>query len=547
MIIYISSLETLNIIDYFPTIFTKIDRLKYRNNLGDSNLKNKYYTKLEVGEVKVVSCIKKIVKDVKASDNSVISNNGNSIIEYLPKKTFKVLLYASLKQLVNGIISRSTTETIQNMVVKYAKRYIVTNNYNESIDTIDRDSFIKELKRVKMYFENEERLVEFAEKILTSMGISDSQSHHIMSNEREMYDYFIVTKDKTPKELCIEILCKSYMDFTGYYGVLISKDNKIIFDKYQENNEDTKFRVFSLSKPIVGLSIMLLIQMKKLKLTDTLQKFNIDIPFSDKITILHLLQHSSGIYDAVSNIYHEKNPIDLFESLIFQKSSNDKNETKMIDFSIIIDQINKHEINSIKPKNPWTFVRDSNTDYNILGQIINLVSGVRTDEFLRSNIFIPLNMDESGFQIYSEGTESTPYVTKKKIGIKEQQNYYSGNGFISLSLRDYDKFLNRYYSLLSSEMLEIYHKLYYFKSLKFKDYSEQRVLICQGIGDFSYSYINDNDSFEGLSSSFSIRFLDLNLNLIISENYRGDDPVIDDKLENIYDIIDILLYQFNIE
>src|SRR5277367_3161892 len=89
----------------------------------------------------------------------------------------------------------------------------------------------------------------------------------------------------------------------GNYGILISKNNKVIYEKYVNNDKNTRFRVFSCSKPITGMAIMLLVQNKKLKLTDTIDKFCINIPHNDKISIMHLLQHSSGIYDISSELY----------------------------------------------------------------------------------------------------------------------------------------------------------------------------------------------------------------------------------------------------
>ena len=73
------------------------------------------------------------------------------------------------------------------------------------------------------------------------------------------------------------------------YGILISKDNKVIYEKYKNNNKNTRFRIFSCSKPITGLAIVLLAQMGKLKLTDTIDKFCINIPYNNKIIINHLL------------------------------------------------------------------------------------------------------------------------------------------------------------------------------------------------------------------------------------------------------------------
>jgi CubicO group peptidase (beta-lactamase class C family) len=92
------------------------------------------------------------------------------------------------------------------------------------------------------------------------------------------------------------------------YGIIITKNNTIIYEKYIGNIKDTKFRIFSCSKPITALAIFILLQQQKLKITDTIDKFNINIPYSNQITINHLLNHTSGIYDFSSELYFNQNP-----------------------------------------------------------------------------------------------------------------------------------------------------------------------------------------------------------------------------------------------
>ena len=108
------------------------------------------------------------------------------------------------------------------------------------------------------------------------------------------------------------------------YGILISNNDKIIYEKYVGNNKDTRFRIFSCSKPINAMAIFLLAQDNKLKLTDTIDKFSINIPYNDKITINHLLNHSSRIYDFSFELYFNPNPKKMFNEIL------EKNETKFI-------------------------------------------------------------------------------------------------------------------------------------------------------------------------------------------------------------------------
>ena len=313
-------------------------------------------------------------------------------------------------------------------------------------------------------------------------------------------------------------------EIDGYYGILISKNNKIVYEKYKNNTKKTRFRLFSLSKPITALSIMLLIQMKKLKLKDTIDKFYINIPNNNKITILHLLQHTSGIYDFSSELYFKLNLIELFNKIL------DKNKTKFVCFDTCIKEINKNKPQFTPLKNPWSFKIEhyNNTGYDILGYIIYLVSGLRTNDFIKKYIFDKLKMKNSGFQIDENKNESIPYENPKQIGIKEQQNFYCGNAYITCTLRDYNIFLNNYTKLLNINTFKIYRKLYFFEV----DSNGHKIMSHLGGGDFKYAHAKNNENYHKLSVSTMKRYIDKNINIITSENYRGEKQILNN--ENIF-------------
>ena len=131
------------------------------------------------------------------------------------------------------------------------------------------------------------------------------------------------------------------------YGILISVDGKIKYEKYVGNNKNTRFRVFSCSKPITAMAIFLLTQQNKLKLTDTIDKFCINIQNSDKISINHLLNHTSGVYDFSSELYFKLNPKKMFNEIL------EDYETNFIDFETTITEINKNKPYFKPQKDPF--------------------------------------------------------------------------------------------------------------------------------------------------------------------------------------------------
>jgi hypothetical protein len=228
--------------------------------------------------------------------------------------------------------------------------------------------------------------------------------------------------------------------------------------------------------------------------------------------VLHLLQHTSGIYDFTSKLYFELTPRSLFDLVLGW------DKTKYVSFAMCINEINKNTPRFPPLDNPWLFEKCNycNTGYDILGAIIHKVSGITAVDFINNNIFRQLNMNASGFHIDEHPNESIPYETDTEKGIKEQQNFYCGNACISCTLRDYNIFLSEYNKLLSKNMCTLYSELYFFSK---SDKGE--MMFHMGAGDFSHKHARGECEHIALTNSMMIRLLDKDINIIISENYKG--------------------------
>jgi CubicO group peptidase (beta-lactamase class C family) len=169
--------------------------------------------------------------------------------------------------------------------------------------------------------------------------------------------------------------------FSG--NVLIARDDQVLINKsygmanYEHdvpNAPHTKFQIGSMSKPFTAMAIMILQETGLLSVNDPLSKFIPDFPDGDKITIHHLLTHTSGVPALAS--------IPDFEKTI-------KIKTPL-----------KDTIEKLK-KMPMLFVSGdeyqySNSGYLLLGDIIEKTSGKSYGEFLKENIFDPLDMKNTG-------------------------------------------------------------------------------------------------------------------------------------------------------
>jgi CubicO group peptidase (beta-lactamase class C family) len=131
------------------------------------------------------------------------------------------------------------------------------------------------------------------------------------------------------------------------------------------------FELASVSKQFTAMGILILKERGLLAYADPLQKYFPQLPYSD-VRISHLLTHTSGIPDFLN--WQEKD----------------------IDFSRInfnADVINK--LPAIYPKTPFPVGSKftySNTNYILLAAIIEKCAKMSFADFLRTNIFLPLDM-----------------------------------------------------------------------------------------------------------------------------------------------------------
>ena len=162
-------------------------------------------------------------------------------------------------------------------------------------------------------------------------------------------------------------------------SILIAIRGNILFAKGygfadRENNilitPETIFRIGSITKPITAIAIMQLHEKNKLDINDPLNRYLHDFPNGDKITLYHLLTHTSGIpsYD--------------------WRRSEDKPQK----LDVVINWIKELTLQS-KPGEKFMY---SNSGYALLAYIIEKVSGLKYEDYLKENIFIPCGMNKTG-------------------------------------------------------------------------------------------------------------------------------------------------------
>ena len=187
--------KKIHVDDYWDKAYTKTY----------SKLKNDYYDQEELDKDHYKEVRKMMKKDSKGYENVIFDDVDITILNYLPKDTKKVLIYAGFKDLTRNLIRRRKKEPRKNFIYEqFAEWFEVTDDVDEAIDIINIRDFIKQLKKVKWNFGSERELRDFAKMIFLMMGIDDRKNHYIKLRN-DIYDVIINTEGKKPKEIYYDI------------------------------------------------------------------------------------------------------------------------------------------------------------------------------------------------------------------------------------------------------------------------------------------------------------------------------------------------------
>ena len=184
----------------------------------------------------------------------------------------------------------------------------------------------------------------------------------------------------------MEQVIQSYVTSRHFMGsVLVARGADVLLSKGYgsanlewdvPNSPATKFRIGSVTKQFTAAAILLLQERGKLQVEDPVKKYMADAPAAwDKITIYHLLTHTSGIPSFTN--FPEYTKWEPFAATAAEEVARFRD--KPLDFA---------------PGEKWSY---SNSAYVLLGYVIEKISGGSYEKFVRENIFGPLGMRDSGY------------------------------------------------------------------------------------------------------------------------------------------------------
>lgn len=177
----------------------------------NETLPNEYITRADLFE-KGSRGVREYMYDQSKHNSKVVYDDIDQYILLFDPDVYTVIIHAPLDDLVRNIIARKKTSPRgMNVFRQFAKLYTVSDNDHniENISKVNRAEFIRSLKdNFKSEFDNEENLIEFANKIFSDLGITDDMTHWVGLRSIYKYDLIINTQNKNPKDIYEEILNK---------------------------------------------------------------------------------------------------------------------------------------------------------------------------------------------------------------------------------------------------------------------------------------------------------------------------------------------------
>lgn len=212
-------------------------------------------------------------------------------------------------------------------------------------------------------------------------------------------------------------------------------------------SKDDMWRIYSMTKPIVSVGLMMLYEEGKFQLKDPLGKYipgfmdmtvykegDGIVPAENKVRVVDILRHTSGLGygwgggNYVDSVY------------------NSVSKWKMPTTGDFVDWLSEQPL-YYEPGEGWRY----SVSTDVCGRLIEVLSGQPLDVYLKEKILDPLGMDDTVFEVPSEKAQRfvTNYTTEKDgsglkvIDHRSMSNYtkevthFSGGGGMVSTMDDY--------------------------------------------------------------------------------------------------------------
>ncbi len=215
------------------------------------------------------------------------------------------------------------------------------------------------------------------------------------------------TNTKTMKQIDITLNRLVQKDKTPSVQYLLFDQDKIIHQycdgyadvgKQKKADNKTTYNAFSVTKTFTALAILQLAEKGMVDLDRSARNYIAEFPYSEDITVRHLLTHTAGIPNP--------NPLPWIhlaaEHQVFDRDAF---------FSKVFEKQNKVKSS---PNNKFAY---SNLGYVLLGQLIEQVSGMKYEAYIGEYVLKPLglNKDEMDFDLTGLNLQAKGYHKKTSL------------------------------------------------------------------------------------------------------------------------------------
>jgi CubicO group peptidase (beta-lactamase class C family) len=221
--------------------------------------------------------------------------------------------------------------------------------------------------------------------------------------------------------------------------------------------DDTIWRYYSMTKPVTSVAAMMLYERGLLALTDPVEKFipafadarvyvmgsaaaPKTVPAIEPVRVWHLLTHTAGLTYG----FHHAHPVDE----IYRTHGHEFGVPRGMDLAAACDAFARLPL-VFQPGAEWNY----SVATDVLGRVVEVVSGKTLDRFFAEEIFEPLGMSDTAFSVGPDDTDrlAALYIKDPKgpgyrrhdamgAGATRTPTYLSGGGGLVGTAEDYHRF-----------------------------------------------------------------------------------------------------------
>ena len=246
-------------------------------------------------------------------------------------------------------------------------------------------------------------------------------------------------------------------ELSGVQTAIMRHGEIIHFDTYgyadvnskKELEEGSIWRIYSMTKPIVSVGLMMLYEQGEFQLNDPLSKYipameemmvhvgdGVTKPAENKIRVVDVLRHTTGFgYGWGPNTYVDS----LYRTV---------NRRTLKDNKAFVEKLAKLPL-YYEPGQGWRY----SVSTDVAGYLIEVISGMPLDKYLEEKILKPLGMNDTHFEVPEDKKDRflTNYTTNKEGGLQvidhpsmsrytKTVTMFSGGGGMVSTTNDYLRF-----------------------------------------------------------------------------------------------------------